>query len=170
MVPDRPHGKWSDPRVPHKGLECIGVDECEDLTTCEMCETAEIRYAHHMQHQDYPTMLTVGRQCAEHMEEDYVRPREREARVRATALSKKRWLTRQWKLSAKGHDYLKTRDGVHVVIWPNQNGTWGGKVTDTTNDQAITSKKRYESKTAVKLAAFNAMQVLKQRRDQDRPS
>jgi hypothetical protein len=103
------------------------------------------------------------------MEEDYVRPREREAIVRNTAQSRKRWLTRQWKLSAKGHDYLKTRDGAHVVIWPNQDGTWGGKVTDSANDHEITAKKRYQSKDAVKLAAFDAIQILKQRREK-RPS
>ena len=75
------HGKWSEAGVPKKGWNCIGIDDLEEPSqTCEMCGTAEIRYVHYMQHPDYPEELAVGCICAENMEQDYVRPRERERR------------------------------------------------------------------------------------------
>jgi hypothetical protein len=54
-------GKWSEPGVPHRGWTCTGVTDLEEpAATCEMCETAAIRYVHHMEHADYPGGLGVG--------------------------------------------------------------------------------------------------------------
>jgi len=68
--------KWSLPGVPHKGWTCTSVD---DLGTpdqvCEMRETQDIRYVHHMEHPDYPESLGVRCVCAENMENDYEGPR-----------------------------------------------------------------------------------------------
>jgi hypothetical protein len=164
-IVERPRGKWSDPGVPHKGWQCVGTEELDDLAICEMCETAEIRFAHHMQHPDYPAELTVGCHCAEHMEGDYVGPSAREAQLRNTAGARERWLTRRWRTSSHGNEFLKTRDGFHVVVWENRDGTWGGKVTDLRFVQEITSKRRHASKDVVKTAAFAAMQRLRQRRE-----
>ena len=55
-----------------------------------MCESVEIRYVHYMQHPKYPDTLAVGCVCAEHMEEDYVRPRAREKQLRGLAGRRKR--------------------------------------------------------------------------------
>ena len=38
---------------------------------CEMCETQEIRYVHHMKHPEYPGSLGVGCVCAGKIEDDY---------------------------------------------------------------------------------------------------
>lgn len=74
-------GKWSEAGVPKKGWTCVGVEDLEEPSQlCEMCDSAKIRYAHIMEHPDYPGSLQVGCVCAELMEEDYKRPREREKR------------------------------------------------------------------------------------------
>ena len=90
-------GKWSIPGVPHKGWTCTSV---EDLgapdEVCEMCETQDIRYVHHMEHPNYPETLVVGCVCAEHMENDYEGPRRREKALRNAAQRKRRWLSRKW--------------------------------------------------------------------------
>lgn len=79
-------GKWRQPGVPHRGWTCTDVvdlfDDGDDDATCEMCETARIRYAHTMSHPNYPETLAVGCICAERMEEDYVNPRLRERELR----------------------------------------------------------------------------------------
>jgi len=80
------HGKWSQPGVPHRGWVCVDVEDLGSPSAiCEMCETAEIRYVHHMQHDDYLAGLGVGCICAENMEQDYVGPRLREKRLRQRA-------------------------------------------------------------------------------------
>ena len=163
-MPERLRGKWSDPGVPHRGWRCIGVDELDELTNCQMCESAEIRFAHRMRHPDYPEELVVGCHCAEHMEEDYSAPREREQRLRSAASGRERWLTRNWKLSRKGNSFLTTRDGFHVVVWQVDGKTWAGKVTDLDFDQEVVSKRHYASEDEVKMAAFSAIQIFKERR------
>ena len=65
----------------------------------------------------------------------------------------------------RGNSFLKTRDGFHVVVWQNQDSTWGGRVTDMRFEQEILSKRRYDSEDKVKMAAFAAIQILKQVRD-----
>lgn len=68
-------GKWSEAGVPKKGWTCVGVEDLEEPSQlCEMCDSAKIRYAHIMEHPDYPGSLQVGCVCAELMEEDYKRP------------------------------------------------------------------------------------------------
>lgn len=63
-------GKWSrlDP-TPKSGWQCVGVHDLgkSNYQTCEMCESASIRYVHHMVH---PTglRLDAGCICAGHME------------------------------------------------------------------------------------------------------
>jgi hypothetical protein len=51
-------GKWSQSGVPHKGWLCIEIEDLgsPDLT-CEMCESREIRYVHHMQHDSYQSAV-----------------------------------------------------------------------------------------------------------------
>src|SRR5260221_13852227 len=98
------HGKWSLPGVPQKGWSCVGVDDLGSPDAiCEMCEIQQIRYVHTMTHPDYASDLEVGCVCAEHMEDDYVRPRMREKALRSAAGRKKKWLSRSWKISKRGN-------------------------------------------------------------------
>jgi hypothetical protein len=157
-------GKWSQAGVPHRGWSCMGV---EDLgapeATCEMCETQEIRYVHTMHHADYAADLEVGCICAERMEDDYVGPRQREKALRSAAGRKKRWLSRAWKISARGNPFINT-DGFNITIFRNTDGTWGGRIEESDSGRSVASKRTYLSEDAAKLAAFDGMIFLKNKR------
>jgi len=154
-------GKWSRPGVPQKGWKCVDI---EDLgapdAICEMCESQEIRYVHYMEHPNYNGVLGVGCVCAEHLEEDYQAPRQRERALRNVGQRRSRWLARAWKVSAKGNSYLNT-DGFNIVIFRNANGTWGGRINDRVTDQSNFLRKKYKTESDAKLAAFDAMIFLK---------
>lgn len=64
-----------------------------------MCKTQDIQYVHMMEHPDYPEQLHVGCICAEHMEEDYMRPKEREKRLQRVARRRPAWARREWQMS-----------------------------------------------------------------------
>ena len=158
------HGKWSEPGVPHKGWTCVGVEDLEEPSAiCEMCETQEIRYVHAMTHPEYASELHVGCVCAEKMEDDYIGPRLREKALRSAAGRKKRWLGRKWKTSARGNSYINT-DGFNITIYPNGDGTWGGRIEERGTARAVASRKRYPTEDAAKLAAFDGMVFLKAKR------
>ena len=74
-----------------------------------MCDSAEIRYAYIMEHPDYPGSLQVGCVCAENMEEDYKRPREREKRLGNSARGRPAWPSRKWRTSRQGNLYINTQ-------------------------------------------------------------
>ncbi len=158
------HGKWSEAGVPKKGWSCTSV---EDLGApdeiCEMCGTQEIRYVHYMQHPDYAAILGCGCVCAEKMEDDYVRPREREKALKRASGRRKRWLSRRWQVSERGNPYLNT-DGFNITVFRKPDGSWGGKLEDRASGDFILSRRRYESSDHAKLAAFDAMIFLKQKR------
>ncbi len=157
-------GKWSQAGVPHKGWTCTSV---EDLgapdAVCEMCESQEIRYVHHMEHPDYPEALGVGCICAENMENDYEAPRRRERALRNAAQRRRRWLSRKWNVSAKGNAYLNA-DGLNITVFRKTPILWGARIEDRVTGQSVTSKRRYATEDAAKLAAFDAMIFLKQER------
>lgn len=120
-MPDNNHhtsrGKWSDAGVPHKGWTCVDIDDLEAPNEiCQMCEDKEIRFVHYMSHPDYPHTLGVGCVCAEHMESDYVRPKERERRLRSLARRRKTWFDREWRENAKGNLTMRT-EGFFIRIF-----------------------------------------------------
>ena len=157
-------GKWSQVGIPHKGWTCTDV---EDLgapdAVCEMCETQDIRYVHLMEHPDHPETLGVGCVCAEHMESNYEAPRRRERALRNVAQRRRRWLSRKWKVSAKGNAYLNT-DGLNITIFQKRRALWGARIKDRTSGQAITLKRRCTTEEAVKLTAFDTMIFIKEER------
>lgn len=73
-----------------------------------MCGQEKIRYVHIMEHKGYGK-LNVGCICAEKMSNDYTGPKEREKPLRNRTNRRKKWLTREWKQSQKGNDYLNIR-------------------------------------------------------------
>jgi hypothetical protein len=108
-VPSVSYGKWSQPEVPHKGWVCVGMDDVgDDLITCEMCETAQVRYVHHMKHDGWPEALAVGYVCAGAMERDYVAAGEREKAFKRKQKNPEREKKRQYDL-----DWL---DGITKVL------------------------------------------------------
>ncbi|MGB0682762.1 MAG: hypothetical protein ACPGOV_08640 [Magnetovibrionaceae bacterium] len=160
----RPFGKWSDLGVPQKGWRCTMVEDLgEPSAICEMCEHQEIRYVHHMEHPEYPHALEVGCVCAEKMEQDKVGPRKRENALKNTAKRRSNWLKRKWRTSAKGNAYLNT-DGMNIVVFPEAGGLWSARIMERRSGLSESSRKRYASADAAKIAAFEAMVFLKETR------
>lgn len=152
-------GKWSQPGVPHKGWTCVGIEDLEEPSQiCEMCESVEIRYVHQMEHPEYPAILSVGCVCAEHMEGDYVRPREREATLRKASRRRSNWQKRKWKLSQSGTCYLNT-DGFNLQVY-TVTGRAPGWMISVVNRSSLLrrqGRKSYTSVDEAKRAAFDAL-------------
>ncbi|MFZ5733644.1 MAG: hypothetical protein ACOY4O_12975 [Pseudomonadota bacterium] len=157
-------GKWSQAGVPQRGWVCDGV---EDLgapdAVCQMCEVQDIRYVHTMSHPNYDTSLEVGCVCAEHMEEDYVRPRLREQALKSAASRKKRWLSRRWFVSTQGNAFVNTA-GFNVTITKNADNSWGGRILERATGRSVNARRKYETQDLAKLAAFDGMIFLKMKR------
>ena len=103
--------------MPHKGWHCFDVEDLGKPThTCEMCGQEQIRFVHYMRHLEHRD-LQVGCICAEKMTEDYVNPKLREQALRNKASRRSRWLSRKWRISAKGNPFIKVK-GNHIVAYP----------------------------------------------------
>ena len=97
------------------------------------------------------------------MEDDYVGPRRRENALRSAAGRKKRWLSRKWRISTRGNSYINT-DGFNITIYPNGDGTWSGRIEDRGTARGINSRECYPTEGTAKLAAFDGMVFLKNKR------
>lgn len=147
-------GKWSEAGVPHKGWACVDIEDLgEPDITCEMCETTQIRYVHHMEHADYPDVLQVGCICAGHMQQDLAAARAREASMKSRASKRKRWLSRTWRMSAKGNPTVKA-DGYRVTVYPRGAG-FGATIGPLDGSPVIHARRNYPTEEQAKLAAFD---------------
>jgi hypothetical protein len=117
------HGLWSQPGVPHKGWRCVdSYDRGEDcLDTCEMCQSADVRYVHVMEHENYDGALHVGCVCAGHMSEDLTGARRRETGLKNRLKRRAKWLHRKWRQSRKGNAYLRAK-GCVVTVFHQRHG------------------------------------------------
>lgn len=147
-------GKWSVAGVPHKGWACVDIEDLgEPLQECQMCESQTIRYVHYMEHPDYPDVLEVGCVCAGHMEGDLAASREREASMKSRSAKRKRWITRAWKISAKGNPHL-TADGYRITVYPRGVG-WACTVAAIDRSLLEHSRRNFKTIPDAKLAAFD---------------
>jgi hypothetical protein len=147
-------GKWRQPGVPHRGWQCVNVEDLgEPIATCEMCEVMSIRYVHEMFHPDYET-LHVGCICAGHMEQDLAGARKREQDFKQRASRRSRWLDRRWRESRNGNSFLNTQDGFNVVVFEKGEG-WGARFVDKRTGRTRFSRRPYASEAEAKLAAFD---------------
>lgn len=148
-------GLWEKKGVPQRGWSLVeSTDLGEPIATCEMCDNERVRFIHVMRHPDHKGDLGVGCVCAEKMTDDYVGPRLREAKMRNRASRRLRWLTRTWRVSSKGNDYLNV-DGINVTVYPirqgSRHGRWGYKINDKF------SSRSFLSEDDAKLAAFDEL-------------
>lgn len=120
-----------------------------------MCEGRTLRYVHHMEHTDYPETLGVGSVCAGHMEEDLAGARAREDAMASRSGKRRRWLSRRWRISGKGNEWLQA-DGYRVTIYQRA-GSWAAAVSSLTDDFVKHSRRRYSSSDEAKLAAFDVI-------------
>ena len=150
----RRRGLWSVSGVPHKGWFCIGVEDLgEPIQLCDMCETSMVRFVHYMKHPNYLCELAVGCICAGNMEADCKAAELREVNMKKRAGKRKRWLTRQWKLSKKGNPFLKC-DGYIISVYKMQSG-WGCFTENIITKEKSFSRKAYDSIVEAKLAGFD---------------
>ncbi len=153
-------GRWDRVDVPHKGWVCVNsYDLCEDgaeegYAACEMCGQERIRYVHVMRHEKFSEELKVGCVCAEKMSDDYIGPKNREKGLRNISSRRRNWITRKWRVSSKGNDFLNV-GGHNIVVFSAKNkvGYWGFRI-----DSAL-SRENYEEKNQAKLAAFDLFQI-----------
>lgn len=147
-------GKWSKAGVPHKGWQCVDIEDLgEPQIECDMCELQTIRYVHHMEHPNYPEILEVGCVCAGHMEGDVAAARTRESSMKSRAGKRKRWLSRKWRISAKGNPWIKA-DGYRVTVYRRGSG-WAATVSSEDNSLVQHSRRNYKTEDQAKLAAFD---------------
>lgn len=113
-----------------------------------------------MQHPDYPDIFAVGCVCAEHMEQDYMRPKAREKRLRSAASRCRTWAKRQWRVSERGNPYLNT-EGFNLTVFP-RGFRWTVSVANRANGNSRVGAKTHESLEAAKAAAINALHRAKE--------
>ena len=157
-------GKWGQAGIPHKGWTCVDIEDLgEPSVICEMCETQEIRYVHHMTHPMFETELEVGCVCAGKLEQDYEGAKQRETNFKNSQARKKNWLTRKWRASSVGNSYINV-DGYNVVVYPDRKPdpqSWSFRVTNRKTGRPGQSRKPYPSEDAAKLRAFDALMWMK---------
>lgn len=154
-------GKWSTLGVPHRGWRCVDIEERDEQDhLCEMCEARLVRFVHVMENDRFEGELRVGCVCAGHMEEDIEGARRRETEFKNGRARRSRWLSRAWRTSAAGNDFLNTQDGFNVVVY--RRGTvWGARVEHRASGFSRSSKRPYPTSDMAKLAAFDAMLGMK---------
>jgi hypothetical protein len=126
---------------------------------CEMCESKFVRYVHTMRHPNHPE-LDVGCICAGHMEGNKFAARQREQDFKQRSARKSKWLSRAWFLSRSGNEYLNV-DGFNIVIYYQRGGYWSARIKHRETGYQKFSQRRYATAEQAKLAAFDAMQILK---------
>jgi hypothetical protein len=129
-----------------------------------MCGYAQIRYVHLMRHCDYPVLLSCGCVCAGYMAEDMRAAEKREKALKQEAGIKARWLTRGWKKSWKGNQYLNVA-GNNVVVFQRTHGqyerpTWGFKIGPIGSEEAAFSPEVFKTADEAKSSVLTLLLTL----------
>ena len=155
-------GKWRRKDVPNHGWICVGIEDTGALcNTCEMCESASIRYVHWMEHAEYTT-LGVGCVCAGKMEGDHENASSLEKTYKSKARRRANWPGLSgWRISKNGNLYIN-KDGLNIVIF-QQRGYWSFRVTHRETSRSKYSQRQYETQPRAQLGAFDAVVWLQER-------
>jgi hypothetical protein len=125
------------------------------MQTCEMCETVTIRYVHVMRHPNYAGPLECGCICAGNMEQDLVAARQREHAFVLKLTRRDRLLSRTWRLSAQGNEYINAH-GHNMVVFPYSNG-WSARIEERVTGQGQQARHIYATDAAAKRAVVNEL-------------
>jgi hypothetical protein len=120
---------WDDPTIPKFGWNCDFVvdlkedEDCEfeEYADCWMCGRERIRFVHHLSNDRYPDVIETGCICAGKLTGDEQGAKDRETKLKNKAQRRAKWLTRNWKISGKGHPRLKV-GGVYVTVYQRGHG------------------------------------------------
>ena len=111
------------------------------------------RYIHYMEHAQYSKILEVGCVCAGQMEENLSEAKKRDDFMKSRSGKRKRWLSRKWKTSQKGNDYIKV-DGYIITVFL-RNGSWHAVIKSEDDNFEKFSRRSYKSKEEIKIASFD---------------
>ena len=96
------------------------------------------------------------------MENDYEGAQQREKGTRNASSRKRRWLTRDWRVSKGGNPFLNA-DGYNIVVYPAGSRGWNFRVKNCFTEKGVASRQPLITQDAAKLRAFDAMVWMKQR-------
>ncbi|MBQ4562076.1 MAG: UvrD-helicase domain-containing protein [Clostridia bacterium] len=138
---------WKHNDVPHNGWRCEGISDLgAPVGICGMCGYQIIRYVHHMVHDDYPRKIGAGCVCAGKMEGDVEAARKREQEFKNKQSRLETLLTRKWKRSKNGNEYIKIKD--HLIVLYCHESKWKYAV------DSQFAKERFPSREDAVSAAF----------------
>ena len=144
---------WKHDDVPHSGWRCTGISDLgEPVGICGMCGYQVIRYVHQMVHDGYPGSIGAGCICAGKMEGDTEAARKREQEFKNRQSRLETFISRKWKRSKNGNEYLKIKD--HIVVIFRKNGSWYVSI------DSEFSKDSYPTREAALTAAFETIDEL----------
>ncbi|MEQ9447480.1 MAG: hypothetical protein RLN70_01065, partial [Rhodospirillaceae bacterium] len=86
----------------------------------------------------------------------------REREIKNSVRRRSKWLSRKWRTSARGNPFLNT-NGFNIVLYKH-GSSWSGIITDRETGEELRAQRRYSTLDKAKLAAFDAMTFIKQRR------
>jgi hypothetical protein len=143
--------------MPHKGWLCDDIRDRGpgEYIQCAWCGYEQVRFIHVMRHEAVTRRFEVGCVCAGLMEENPKAAKKRDRKIRNIASRRARWLSRKWKKSRKGTQYLKT-DGFTMGVY-----NFGEQYTFWV--KGWFSKKRFKTEEEAKLALFDAWEGRMQR-------
>jgi hypothetical protein len=119
-----------------------------------------------MEHDDYPGILEVGCVCAGHMEQNLEGARRRDRTMASRAQKRARWVKRQWRVSAKGNEWIRA-DGYRAVVY-RKGIKWAMTVASEDDRFVHHGRRTFGTVNEVKLAAFDFIsRLLARGRDRD---
>lgn len=147
---------WKQENVPKTGWICVGVSDLgAPVGICEMCGYQIIRYAHHMEHPRYRSLI-AGCVCAGKMEGNIAGAKQREAEFKNRQARRINFLKREWNQSKKGNEYLKVDDHVIVLYHDTSNGNnWKYSI----DNQFCQNK--YRTRDEAVVGAFDALEAIR---------
>lgn len=160
--PGSGRGKWAQPGVPHKGWQCINVEDLgEPSQICEMCEVMEIRFVQYMAHPLYPHVLGCGSGCAGHMETNMVAAQQRDKSLKSGARKRRDFPMRKtWRLNRNGNPQIK-EGRFRITMFRTPAGFWKGVVYDRVGERTLFTREKFETLDDAKRAAFDTLVVAK---------
>lgn len=88
--------------APLSGWKCIRIadvredDRDAQLSVCELCGCAKVRFEHYMMHPQFPQPISVGCVCAGIMEGNILKARERERIAKNRSARRRRFAAKAW--------------------------------------------------------------------------
>lgn len=146
---------WDDQNFPATGWICTGITDLgSPVGICQMCGYQIIRYVHHMYHPETGIRLGCGCVCAGKLEGDINKARKREAALKNRLQRKINFTKKNWKRSAKGHEYLKIKNHLIVIFHFKETNRWKFSIDNQFD------KKVYNSRNECIECIFNVLEEL----------